>query len=46
MLVADDFGLRDHWAAANGWGRTSDEVGEAGGLDLNQIVARTGFASP
>jgi transcriptional regulator GlxA family with amidase domain len=27
-------------------GSTSDEVGEAGGRDLNQIVARTGYASP
>jgi hypothetical protein len=27
-------------------GRTSDEVGEAGGRDLDQIVARTGYASP
>jgi hypothetical protein len=25
-------------------GSTSDEVGEAGGRDLNQIVARTGYA--
>jgi hypothetical protein len=48
LLVVDDFGLlRDHWwAAANCWGHTTDEVGEAGGRDLNQIVARTGYASP
>jgi hypothetical protein len=38
-----NFGLRDQVQTA---GRTSDEGGEAGGRDRNQIVAHTGYVSP
>jgi AraC-like DNA-binding protein len=46
-LVAANFGLRDDWCtAANCWAVRRTKSAKLVAGDLNQIVARTGYASP